>query len=359
MDKILAEYRRQVGDFEILEIDEDRIEKVRAELDIEAPLDLHWTWNYGREAEELAALYERGKKGQWNAEVDIDWDAPLPLDEWFLPREGALMLPSVLTMMGADEDTCKEAAVDEFSYTLSQLLHGEQAALQICGQLTNACMTMDAKFYAASQVADEARHVEVLAKLLQRKLGKIYPIAPTLKVLLDKLLQAPTWKTKTLGMQTLFEGVAVGILDGIQKDCTNPFLTDIVRRVKQDEARHAAFGILTMRRTVQEASEEEMFEMEDFAFSILEALNANQQLDMLKVLGPKYGLDPEAILKMGLAMPQWAEINSELFMHTVVPNLARLNLITARTEPAYRACGVLYGERFGSSVDADVDASLN
>ena len=33
--------------------------------------------------------------------------------------------------------------------------------------------------------------------------------------------------------------------------------------------------------------------MEDWAFSILEALNANQQLDMLHVLGPKYGIDPE------------------------------------------------------------------
>ena len=102
-----------------------------------------------------------------------------------------------------------------------------------------------------------------------------------------------------------------------------------------------------------------MCEMEDFAYSILEALNANQQIDMLNQLGPKYGLDADAVTKAGLAMPQWAEMNSELFMHTVVPNLARLNLITERTEAAYRERGLLFGDRFGTSLDADVNASMN
>lgn len=359
MEKLMQEYRSQIGDFEVVEIDEHRLEKLRGELDIEAPLDLHWTWNYGNEVEELAALYERGKKGQWNAETDIDWSQDLPLDEWFLPKEGVLLLPMVLEMMGKDDETCKAAAADEFAFTMSQLLHGEQAALQICGQLTNACTTMDAKFYAASQVADEARHVEVIAKLLQRKFGTIYPIGGTLKVLLDKLLQAPTWKTKTLGMQTLFEGVAVGIFDVIQKGSTNPLLSDIVRRVKQDEARHAAFGILTMRRTVKDASEEEMVEMEDFAYSILEALNANQQLDMLNALGPKYGIDPHSVVELATNLDNWAEINSELFMHTVVPNLARLGLITERTEQKYREVGMMHGDRFGAGIDEDVRASMN
>lgn len=359
MDKILADHRSKLGDFEIVEVDEDRIERLRGEIDIDAPVDLHWTWNYGHEVEELAALYERGKKGQWNAETDVDWSQEIRRDEWFLPRENVQLLPTVLTAMGADEETCREAAWDEFAFTMSQLLHGEQAALQICGQLTNACPTMDAKFYAASQVADEARHVEVIAKLLQRKFGTVYPIGATLKVLLDELLQAPTWKTKTLGMQTLFEGVAVGIFDGIQKTSLNPLLSDIIRRVKQDEARHAAFGILSMRRTVKEATEEEMAEMEDFAFKILEALNANQQLDMLNVLGPKYGIDGKTVVQMAMGLDNWAEINSELFMHTVVPNLVRLGLITERTEHKYREVGIVWGDRFGAGIDPDVQASMN
>jgi hypothetical protein len=358
MDKILSEHRRLLGDFEVLEIDEGRIAHLRDELDVDVPLDLHWTWNYASEVEELRALYERGKRGQWNAEADVDWSTSFPRDEWFLPKEGLQILPSVLAICGADDATCRAAAFDEFAWTLAQLLHGEQAALQLCGQLTNACPTMDAKFYAASQVIDEARHVEVLAKFLQRKVGTIYPIGGTLKVLLDALLEAPTWRMKTLGMQCLFEGMAVGIFDLIQKGSTNPLLSDIIRRVKQDEARHAAFGILTMRRVVREANADEMREMEDFSYNILEALNANQQLDMLRDLAPKYGLDPDSVVTMLLGQENWAAFNSEVFMHTVVPNLARLGLITERTEPKYRACGIMSGDRFGAGVDADVQASL-
>ena len=357
-EKILAEYRRSLGDFEVVDIDERRIEALRDQIDVDVPVDLHWTWNYASEVEELRALYERGKKGQWNAEADVDWSIPFPRDRWFLPKEGLQILPSVLAIAGADDATCREAAFDEFAWTFSQLLHGEQAALQLCGQLTNSCPTMDAKFYAASQVVDEARHIEVISKFLQRKIGTIWPIGGTLKVLLDKLLEAPTWKMKTLGMQCLFEGMAVGIFDMIQKGSTNPLLSDVIRRVKQDEARHAAFGILTMRRTVRDATPDEMAEMEDFSFNVLETLNANQQLDMLRDLCPKYGLDPDSVVTMLLAQENWAEFNSEVFMHTVIPNLARLGLITERTEARYRACGIMSGDRFGTGVDADVGASL-
>jgi len=353
--KILSDHRRAFGEFDAVDfVDDKEIASLRGKIDVDVPLDLHWTWEYGSEIEELRNLYERGKKGQWNAETDIDWSQAFPRGEWFMPREGALMLPSILTAMGADEQTCRRAAFDEFAHLLSQLLHGEQAAMQLCGQLTNACPTMDAKFYAGSQVIDEVRHVEVLSKFLERKMGTLYPIDPTLKILLDMLLEAPTWKTKTLGMQTLFEGMAVGIFDNIAKATTNPLLKDIIRRVQLDESRHAAFGILSMRQVVKESTREELEHMEDFAFAILEALNANQQLDMLRLLGPKYGLDPENVVQSTLALPEWPALNSEIFMHTVVPNLKRLGLITDRTEDAYRRIGVVYGDRFEPQQDLGV-----
>ncbi len=347
IERILAEHRRNIGDFEVVDfVDEKVVADLRGKLDVDVPMDLHWTWEYGNEIEELRALYERSKKGQWNAETDIDWSQPFPHDEWFMPREGALLLPSLLTMMGVDEDTCRRAAFDEFAYLMSQLLHGEQAALQLCGQLTNACPTMDQKFYAGSQVIDEVRHVEVIAKLLQRKIGTIHPIGGTLKVLLDRLLEAPTWKLKTLGMQTLFEGMAVGIFDQVARATTNPLLKDIVRRVQIDESRHAAFGILSMRQVVKDSTPEELEEMEDFAFSILETLNANQQLDFLRTVGVKYGLDPDTVLQTVMSLPEWPQINSDIYMHTVVPNLKRLGLITERTEDKYRKIAIIHGDRF-------------
>jgi len=112
--------------------------------------------------------------------------------------------------------------------------------------------------------------------------------------------------------------------------------------VEQDEARHAAFGVLTMRRAVREAEKSEMDDMEDWAFGILEALNANQQLDMLQQLGPKYGIDASNMTQAVLGMPNWAELNSLIYMHTVLPNLRNLGLITERTESQYRKLGMLY-----------------
>ena len=214
--------------------------------------------------------------------------------------------------------------------------------------------TMDQKWYAGSQVIDEVRHVEVISKFLASKMGVLYPVSPTIKILLDKLLEAPTWKLKTLGMQCLFEGVAVGILDIIKSMTTNPLLKDILRRVELDESRHAAFGILTMRRLVQDATPEEMVQFEEFAFAILEALNANQQMDMLHDLGPKYGLDPEAVVRVTHSLPNWAALNSEVYMHTVVPNLIRLGLITERTESRYRKLGILSDTRTAPTANATV-----
>ena len=344
MDKILNEYRRNIGDFEVIDVDETEIARLRAKLDVHAPIEVNWTWEYGSEVAELRQLYEKGKTAQWNATTDLDWDIPVSKDDWVLNPE-ASMFANLLKMMGKDEATQKAGAFDELAFSVSQLLHGEQAALQLCGQLTNVCDKMDQKWYAASQVIDEARHVEVMARFLSEKMGTIYPIGGTLKVLLDMLLEAEGMQKKILGMQTLFEGMAVGIMETMRQECRSPLFDRLLQLAGQDEARHAAFGVLQMRRVVAEATPEEMADMEDWSFGILEALNANQQLDMLHLLGPKYGIEPDMVVQMMTSLPNFAELNSMVYMHTVVPNLKRLGLITERTEPGWRKLGMMVDSR--------------
>ncbi len=345
MNKLMQEHRAKFGEFEVIDwVDEEQIARLRQRIDLEVPLELHWSWDYGSEVAELRSLYEKGKVNQWNAELDVDWDAPYSKDEWIIKPEGSL-LAQVCALQGKDEATQKAAAFDEMAYLLSQLLHGEQAALQLCGQLTNVCDKMDEKWYASSQVIDEARHIEVFAKLLERKAGTIYPIAPTLKTLLEILLAAEGVQKKCLGMQTLFEGMAVGIMDLLRSQSTNALFSDVIRRVERDEARHAAFGVLMMRRIVRDASSAELAAMEDWSFEILEALNANQQLDMLKTLGPKYDVDPEQTTAMMTGLENFADINCLAYMHTVVPNLKRLGLLTERTESRWREVGMLVDRR--------------
>ncbi len=341
IERRMQEYRRQLGSFEVVDwVDCESIERMRSRLQVDAPVSVNWQWEYGSEVGELRALYEKGKQNQWNATTELDWDCPVTKNDWLVRCE-ASQLAMACQLAGLDEATQRAAAFDEVAYTLSQLLHGEQAALQLCGQLTNLCPTTDEKWYAASQVADEARHNEVLARFLSEKMGTIYPVSPIVKALLDELLSVDGYVMKMLGMQTLFEGIAVGIMDMLKTDSQNPLLEEMIRKVQQDESRHAAFGVLTMRRVVRDADEAQMQRMEDWAFSILEALNANQQLDMLHWLCPKYGLDPENVAMLPHLSPQWLELNSQIYMHTVVPNLMRLGLITERTRDQWRERGML------------------
>ncbi|MEM9174085.1 MAG: ferritin-like domain-containing protein [Myxococcota bacterium] len=342
MDKILSEHRKQIGDFEVIDFEDEAIvQGMRSRVDVDVPVDLHWTWSYESEIHELRRLYEKGKRGQWNAQTDLDWDIPVDRNEWMMTPEMSLMA-NVVALHGGSEAAQKEATHDEIAYTLSQLLHGEQAALQLCGQLTNVCTEIDQKFYAASQVIDEARHAEVLSKYLGEKVGEIHPIGGDLKTLLEILLQAQGMQKKVLGMQTLFEGMAVGIMDTIRRESRNALLSTMLHRVEQDESRHAAFGVLNMRRIVKQVSRDEMEEMEDWAFSILETLNANQQLEMLRRFADKYGYDPEGVVAAATKLPNFAELNSPIYMHTVVPNLRNLGLITERTEDHWKRVGMIY-----------------
>ena len=350
MDKWLGDHRRVEQGFELIDfVEQGDIDGVRKQLDVDAPLEVQWNrWEYGSAISELRALYEKGKRNQWNATDDVDWSIPISKDEWIgEPRMSRMA--SLLAHLGADEATCKAAMFDEMAYVVSQLLHGEQAALQICGQLTNACPTTDEKYYAAQQAADEARHTEVLARFLSEKMGTIYPISPVNKLLLDKLLSAEGYYKKTLGMQTLFEGIAMAMLDAMSTYLTHPLFVDIMQRVKLDESRHAAFGVLTMRRAVREISEEQRAELEDWAFQVLEVLNGNQQLAMMRLLGPKYGIDAERWVRGMLRHQQWSDFNSYTYMHTVIPNLTRMGLITERTAPKYRALGMMSDIRLESS----------
>jgi hypothetical protein len=316
----------------------DEIAQLRSKIEVDVPMELHWQWDYLREIEDLRSLYEKGKAGQWNAETDLDWRTPVPADEFSMKPEDSLMA-NVLGMVGMDQKAQMAGQHQELAWGLSQLLHGEQAALQLCAQLVNVCPEMDQKFYAGSQVIDEVRHCETFGKLLQRKFGKIYPIEPNLKFLLDTLLTVETWQKKCVGMQLLFESVAVGIFDQLQEASLNPLLKQALYRITQDESRHAAFGVLSMRKVLPTLSQNEREDLEDFAFNVIECFHRGQLLGQLKDLLPPFGLDPENLAMAILSDPQYLEKNNVIFNH-MMPNLKNLGLITERTRAGYAQLGL-------------------
>ena len=125
---------------------------------------------------------------------------------------------------------------------------------------------IDAKYYASTQVMDEARHVEVFAKYLDEKLSGHYPINAHLKLLLDDIVNDSRWDMTYLGMQIMVEGLALAAFGFIHQLTTEPLLKQLLRYVMSDEARHVAFGVLSLKEYYAELTDAELAERQEFAF---------------------------------------------------------------------------------------------
>ena len=95
------------------------------------------------------------------------------------------------------------------AWRFSQFMHGEQGALICTAKIVQTVPDIDSKFYAATQVIDEARHVEVYSRYLHEKVQLVYPLNKHLKSLLDDVIADSRWDMTYLGMQVLIEGLAL------------------------------------------------------------------------------------------------------------------------------------------------------
>jgi len=225
----------------------------------------HFRWEYQDGREKLLNLYEKGKRLQWNASERIDWSQDLdPENPAGLPDETVPIFGStVWDRLTAREKTNVRRHFQ--AWQLSQFLHGEQGALVCTAKIVQQVPSMDAKFYAATQVIDEARHVEAYSRLLHEKFELAYPINPHLRRLLEQTLSDSRWDFTYLGMQVLIEGVALAAFGLIRDQSTNPLTAAVNAYVMQDEARHVAFGRLALRDYCPQLTQKERDEREEFA----------------------------------------------------------------------------------------------
>src|SRR6185369_5199669 len=89
-------------------------------------------------------------------------------------------------------------------WQISQFMQGEQGALICAAKIVTQVPDVDSKFYASTQVIDEARHVESYKRLLE-KFGVAYPMTPPLQELIDQVLRDSRWDMTYLGMQVVIE----------------------------------------------------------------------------------------------------------------------------------------------------------
>ena len=213
-----------------------------------------YQWNYGSEVEELRRLYVKAAEAQWVAARDIDWDRPIDLEKFATTPVGGGAVPIERNSywQSLPEETRLELTRRTAAFRLSNFLHGEQGALMVAAQLVNAVPHTDAKFYAATQTMDEARHVEVFARYLE-KLDGLRPIAEPLKRILDATLETGDWLKKLVGMQIVVEGLALYSFREMRVLTEEPLLKDILTYVARDESRHHAYGVQYVERCVPAA----------------------------------------------------------------------------------------------------------
>ena len=231
----------------------------------EGKTEVDFTWEYEDERAELLQLYDRGKKQQWDAAERIDWSQDLD------PENPMLLNDQLIAIYGSDlwnKLNDKEKAKvrhHQQAHTLSQFMHGEQGALIATAKIVQSVPDLDAKFYAATQVMDEARHVEAYARLLHEKFELCYPITPGLKTLLEQALTDSRWDMAYLAMQVLIEGLALAAFQRIRDHAGNQLAASVNAYVMQDEARHVAFGRISLRDYYPQLTQAERDEREEFA----------------------------------------------------------------------------------------------
>ncbi|MGH0033487.1 MAG: ferritin-like domain-containing protein [Myxococcota bacterium] len=319
---------------------------------VQATIDSVFDWQYALEQKGLLALYEKGKAATWNA-TDLDWETEVSIEKMMAERAavgGGNMMNQLLNPpRNLEEAEVIELNLHMNAFMLSQFLHGEQGALLATAKIVQTVPEEESKFYAANQVADEARHVEVYHRYLTEKLGVNYPVNTSLQTLLDDIIRDSRWDVTFLGMQIMVEGLALAAF-GMQRMMMagEPLIQDITTRIMGDESRHVAFGVLSLEKLYNGGmSAAEMREREDF---VIESTHLLRERLLMEQVFERLGWDVKLWTDWANETPFMRGFRQMTFSK-IVPNLKRLGLLTPRVRAAYEKMDLLRFEHLKDSVE--------
>jgi hypothetical protein len=291
--------------------------------------DTIFTWDYSLSRPALRKLYEKAKTGQWNGTTDLPWNTEVDAEAvvaYDQSQIGTGFDPNVYVGTPVEKWAAKEwleFGVESRKWTLSQFLHGEQGALICTSKIVETVPWYDAKLYAATQVVDEARHVEVFARYLEEKLDGGYHVNAHLRMLLDDIVEDSRWDMTYLGMQVMVEGLALAAFGYLHQMTNEPLLKQMLRYVMSDEARHVAFGVLSLKEVYDGMTDAEIKDRQEFAF---EAAVRMRDRFMSQEVWERMGVNVKQIAPMVLADPTRHIFQSMLFSK-IVPNCKKLGLL--------------------------------
>ncbi len=146
-------------------------------------------------------------------------------------------------------DEIEEAVIQVMTY----LIENEQAALMVPARFIGRIHPhfREVQQFLATQVADEARHMEVFARrasLLGRPLGVSGAGG---RASLQSLFDQPDWATASFLLSVLGEGTFLSLLSFLEHWAPDPVTARIAQLAGHDEARHVAFALAHLEEQVK------------------------------------------------------------------------------------------------------------
>ena len=218
--------------------------------------DAIFTWDYEKgERQPLDKLYEKAKTSQWNGETDLavgrststrrPWWPPTPRAGLGARRRHRPERHAVREVgrQGVDRAGRREPELD------AQPVHARRAGrADLHGQ--------DRRDGAVDRRQVLRRHPgdgrgpprRGLRQVPRRPSSRAhYPVNAHLGLLLDDIVEDSRWDMTYLGMQIMVEGLALAAFGFMHQMTTEPLLKQLLRYVMSDEARHVAFGVLSLK----------------------------------------------------------------------------------------------------------------
>jgi hypothetical protein len=177
-------------------------------------------------ADNVCSLYEEAKFRQWNATKDIPWTELEPVCEEL--EKAACQLATFLT---------------EIEFTA-----GDFPAKWVA-QIPNDFFEI--KSFLASQIMDEARHVEVFRKRALAGGGGLLHVCPNFEWAGKALLDTPSHTLGSFMLNLLGEGMILSLFRAGEFLARTHVDREIFRLCLQDEARHVAFGTIEMKNYLE------------------------------------------------------------------------------------------------------------
>jgi P-aminobenzoate N-oxygenase AurF len=314
-----------------------RLPVEQTEWKVDGQTTTAFTWEYEDGSDDLLRLYAKGKKQQWDAAERLDWSQEVDPDNPMGMSDRTIAIYGTDLWNSLDEKERVHIRRNLQAHSLSQFMHGEQGALIATAKIVQTVPSYEAKFYAATQVMDEARHVEAYSRLLHEKFKMAYPITGTLAKLLEATITDRRWDMTYLGMQILIEGLALAAFQRIRDNSSNNLCAAVNAYVMQDEARHVAFGRLALREYYPQLTDAERDEREEF---VVEACYHMRDRFNQKEVWENLDLPVQQCVAAVDQSDTMKQFRRRLFTR-IVPTVKDIGLWGPRVRRAYEEMGVM------------------